>query len=141
MNWVGLMSDEVYKNGYDPVMTKDYDEVEEISPHIKNNNNNNNDSLNHQQLLLKRQDTSLDILEQTVARLGALSLNISNEINEQNQMLNKLELEVEQAETKTTGIIAKTNEFLNKIGERSQCWIIIVLVLLLAFVVLLIIYS
>merc|ERR1711957_1141892 len=60
-------------------------------------NDDDNDYMRNQQVLLKQQDEGLDILSQSVFRLGELSTNISEELGQQNKMLDSMETDLESA--------------------------------------------
>ena len=80
------------------------------------------------QKTLKRQDESLDILGTSVQRLGELSLNISREIDTQNRMLDRIEEDVDKAQSSANSLISKTKELIKKSGY------IIVFILLVIFI-------
>ena len=65
---------------------------------------------------LKKQDENLDILGSSVERLGELSLNISREIESQNDMLSRIEEDVERAQNNVDSLIGKTKELVKKSG-------------------------
>jgi syntaxin 6 len=65
---------------------------------------------------LKRQDDSLDILSSSAMRLGELSLSISNEIQQQNRMLDGLEEDVDRVQTNMDIINIATEKLIKKAG-------------------------
>lgn len=65
---------------------------------------------------LKRQDDSLDILGTSAMRLGELSLSISNEIQNQNRMLDGLEEDVDRVQTNMDMINKATEKLIKKGG-------------------------
>ena len=90
---------------------------------------------------IARQDENLDALADSVSRLGALSLTISNEITSQNKMISDLDADVETAEAKTTSLIDKTKDIIKKTGGAKEWCIILVLFAVLLLLVFLVIYT
>eukprot|EP01035_Chromulina_nebulosa_P005469 gene5469-7421_t len=90
---------------------------------------------------IARQDENLDALADSVSRLGALSLTISNEITSQNKMISDLDADVETAEAKTTNLIDKTKDIIKKTGGAKEWCIILVLFAVLLLLVFLVIYT
>ena len=93
-----------------------------------------------QQQLLQQQDQGLEMLSQSAERLGNLSMAISDELSQQNVMLDEMDQELDQAHAGLDVVTRKTKEFLEKAGATSQnCWLIATLsgvVLLLLFLIL-----
>ena len=87
------------------------------------------------------QDENLDALADSVSRLGALSLTISNEISSQNKMISDLDTDVETAEAKTTNLIDKTKDIIKKTGGFKEWCIILVLFAILLLLIFLVIYT
>ncbi len=90
---------------------------------------------------LKRQDESLDILGSSAMRLGELSLSISNEINEQNRMLDGLEEDVDRVQSNMDLINKATEKLIKKGGGIKTCGLIVVLSLILIVLIFLVIYT
>ena len=90
---------------------------------------------------IARQDENLDALADSVSRLGALSLTISNEISSQNKMISDLDADVETAEAKTTNLIDKTKDIIKKTGGFKEWGIILVLFAILLLLIFLVIYT
>ncbi len=76
------------------------------------------DDIGHYSLQQKvrNQNKNLDILSDSVKRLGDLSLNISKEIESQNVILDSLEDEVDKVQTASDILITKTNDLIKKTG-------------------------
>jgi uncharacterized protein YoxC len=55
-------------------------------------------------------------LESSIQRLGKLSLNISDELKEQNKMLDSMDSDVENAQTQADILTQKTKELIQKSG-------------------------
>lgn len=68
-------------------------------------------------LQISQQDDHLGILEQSIQRLGAMSLTISNEIKDQNRMLESMDGDVTDAQSQLDVITKKTAELINKSGS------------------------
>ena len=91
---------------------------------------------------MKMQNKNLDILGDSVSRLGALSLGISKEIDTQNRLLDSLDLEVDAAKESTDSLTLKVKEYLVKSsGGTKNCTIIVVLTIILLILVMLVIYT
>jgi syntaxin 6 len=90
---------------------------------------------------IARQDASLDALSVSVTRLGELSYNISNEISSQNKMLDDLETDIENVESKTASLIQKTKDLVKKTGGAKEWCIILVLAMIVLILMLLILYT
>lgn len=93
------------------------------------------------ELRMKEQDQSLDILGDSVSRLGDLSLNISKEIDLQNRMLTSLEIETENAHDKANILTKKTAELIKKSGGPKTFGTIICLIIVLLILIVLVIYT
>ena len=89
----------------------------------------------------QEQDKNLEILGDSVLRLGQMSLNISEEIDSQNRMLTKLEVDVETAQDNVDGLTKRTKELVNKSGGPKMFCIIVVLIVVLLILILLVIYT
>lgn len=90
---------------------------------------------------MKEQDLSLDVLSNSAARLGELSLNISKEIDLQNRMLSSLEVEVEDAHNKADSLTRRTSELVKKSGGPKWFAVIVCLILILIFLFILVLYT
>ena len=91
----------------------------------------------HQRVLQEqaKQDASLDTLHGAVKRLGDYSLAISDELDEQNAMLDALDEDVEHAQLTMDAVTKKTKELIRKSGGVGYfsvivCLLIVVMVLL-----------
>ena len=94
-----------------------------------------------QQQQLLQQDQGLEMLSQSAERLGNLSMAISDELSQQNVMLDEMDQELDQAHAGLDVVTRKTKEFLEKAGlaTSQNCWLIATLsgvVLLLLFLIL-----
>ena len=89
----------------------------------------------------QEQDKNLEILGDSVLRLGQMSLNISEEIDSQNRTLTKLEVDVETAQDNVDGLTKRTKELVNKSGGPKMFCIIVMLIVVLLILILLVIYT
>ena len=85
-------------HNYSSVPIGEHDNDEEDTNH------NGNMKLSHKQRI-KEQDSNLDMLGESVQRLGSISLTISNEIKMQNLMLDDLEQNVDGAQDKAETLL------------------------------------
>jgi syntaxin 6 len=90
---------------------------------------------------LKEQDSNLEQLGASVARLGEISLNISEEINSQNKMLSRLETDTETAEDKVSSLTEKTKDLIKKAGGKKNFCLILTLIFILMILTFLVIYT
>jgi hypothetical protein len=65
---------------------------------------------------MTQQDENLGILEMSIQRLGAMSLTISNEIKDQNRMLETMDGDVDEAQSQLDVITKKTSELIKRSG-------------------------
>eukprot|EP00934_Nitzschia_sp_Nitz4_P008324 Nitzschia sp. Nitz4//scaffold344_size17659//12296//12867//NITZ4_008812-RA/size17659-snap-gene-0.36-mRNA-1//-1//CDS//3329548615//8314//frame0 len=120
----------------------DYSQVslEDFSDDDSHSNDGGGDNMiRRQQELMKRQDEGLDHLSATVLRLGEMSMGISDELNQQNKMLESMETELDEAGEDLDMVTRKTKEFIQQAGGTKNCIIIVTLsliVLILFFVLL-----
>ncbi len=90
---------------------------------------------------MQEQDKSLEVLGDSVLRLGQMSLNISEEIDSQNRMLTSLEVDVEAAQENVDSLTKRTKELVKKSGGPKMFCIIIALIVVLLILILLVIYT
>ena len=94
-----------------------------------------------QQQMMVDQDESLDVLGTSAARLGMISMEISNELQDQNRMLDGLGRDLDNAEDQLTIVTAKTQELIKKSGGCGNFSIIVCLVLVVVILFFLIMYT
>mmetsp|Transcript_5073 Transcript_5073/g.12099 ORF Transcript_5073/g.12099 Transcript_5073/m.12099 type:complete len:131 (+) Transcript_5073:43-435(+) len=96
-------------------------------------------SIRNQQELMKKQDEGLDMLSASVARLGEHAMSISDELGQQNQMLNAMETDLDTAGEELDLVTRKTNELIRSAGGKKNCMLIasLALVALVLFFLLL----
>ncbi|GMH89582.1 hypothetical protein TL16_g11500, partial [Triparma laevis f. inornata] len=91
--------------------------------------------------MLTHQDESLDVLGQSAARLGMISLEISDELQAQNKMLDEMGEDLDQADINLEIVTRKTKELIKKSGGCKYFSIIVVLSLVVAILFFLIVYT
>ena len=89
---------------------------------------------------MKEQDDSLESLGSSVLRLGQMSLNISEELDCQNNLLNKLEVDLETANENVDRLTKTTRAMVKKAGGPKSLCLIIVLIAVLLFLIFLVVY-
>ncbi len=88
-----------------------------------------------QQMLLRKQDESLDELSGAVTRLGQVGLTIGEELQIQADLLEEMEYEVDDTQSRLKQARRKLEKVIKKSGTKGQCTIICVLTLLLIILV------
>ena len=91
--------------------------------------------------MLSQQDESLDVLGQSAARLGQISLNINEELTTQNKMIGEMGMELDDAELNLAVVTKKTQELIKKSGGCRYFSIIVCLSIVVVVLFLLIIYT
>ena len=99
------------------------------------------DHLSQQQTEMQRQDQSLNKLHGAVSRLGDMSVAISNELDEQNEMLDELDADVDKSQQAMEMITAKTKELVKQSGGCHMFLTIVMLSLVLLILVVLVLYT
>jgi len=94
-----------------------------------------------QRALMKHQDEGLEMLSSSADRLGKLSLGISEELDQQNKMLDNMEGDLDQASTNLHFVTVQTRELIKKSGGKKYCLIIVGLTLVVIVLILLILYT
>lgn len=95
----------------------------------------------NQQQLLKEQDEGLDMLSASVLRLGEMSLGISEELGQQNKMLESMETDLDEAGENLDLLTRSTKEFIRQAGGEKNCLIIAVLSLVALILFFLVLYA
>ena len=93
------------------------------------------------QLHLKRQDEGLEMLSQSAERLGKMSMTISEELGQQNQMLDEMDSDLGQASENLDMVTRKTRELIQKSGGQRTFVLIVGLILVVIILVFLILYT
>lgn len=81
------------------------------------------------------------MLSQSAERLGKMSMNISEELNNQNRMLDDMDNDLERAGESLDMITNKTKELIEKSGGKQNCMLIVCLAVTVVVLFLLIIYT
>jgi t-SNARE complex subunit (syntaxin) len=90
---------------------------------------------------MKQQDEGLDVLAQSVDRLGQMSMAISEELGQQNKMLDAMETDLDTASEELDIVTAKTKELIAKAGGSTNFCIIATLSIVVLILVFLILYT
>ena len=94
-----------------------------------------------QQVLMQMQDAGLDALSETVMRLGDMSNNISEELGQQNKMLDAMETELDDAGDQLDIVTRSTKQLIAKSGGMSTFCLIAALSIVVLVLLFLIIYT
>ena len=120
--------------GYDDDEDDDADGCSERDAFIKRH-------VRLQQMERKKQDENLDVLHDSVHRLGEISVEISNELDEQNKMLEELGDDIDRSQGAMDNIARKTKELVELSGGPGYCCMITALSAIAFILFLLIIYT
>jgi t-SNARE complex subunit (syntaxin) len=93
------------------------------------------------QLHLQKQDEGLEMLSQSAERLGKMSMTISDELGQQNKMLDEMDADLEMAGENLNMVTRKTRELIQKSGGGRTFVLIIGLILVVIILVFLILYT
>lgn len=94
-----------------------------------------------QRLQMKQQDEGLEMLSASADRLGKLSLGISEELEQQNKMLDNMEDDLDTASSNLHFVTVQTRELIKKSGGKKYFILIVGLTLVVIVLLLLIIYT
>ena len=90
---------------------------------------------------MKQQDEGLDMLSVSVTRLGEMSLGISEEMGQQNKMLDSMETDLDTATEDLDLVTRKTKEFIKASGGTKNCVVIMSLSAVALILFFLVLYS
>ena len=90
---------------------------------------------------MKKQEEGLDFLSQSAERLGQMSMEISDELGHQNQILDSMETDLDGAAEELDLVTAKTREFINLSGGTRNCVVILSLTIVALILLFLVIYA
>ena len=131
-----------------PTKPKDYREISlnEFSDDDSSDDDDhraNDPSLTRQrqQELLKEQDLGLEMLGQSAERLGQLSMQISDEIHQQNNILEEMDTSLTEANDNLDLVTKKTKELVDQAGGTKNCLIIASLSVVIVILIMLILYT
>jgi t-SNARE complex subunit (syntaxin) len=93
------------------------------------------------QSLLQQQDAGLEMIEQHVEQLGRLSLQIHEELQGQNELLDEMDDDLEQATVQLDAVTRATQEFIRLSGGTKNCLVIASLTGIVIVLLLLILYT
>ena len=95
----------------------------------------------NQQTLLKQQDEGLDMLSASVLRLGQMSMGISEELGQQNKMLESMETDLDEAGEHLDLVTRSTKAFIQQAGGEKNCIVILVLTIVALILFFLVLYA
>ena len=90
---------------------------------------------------MKEQDQGLDMLSSAVTRLGELSMGIHDELGQQNQMLESMETDLDTAGEELDIVTQKTKQFIDQVGGKSNCVLILSLAAIALVLFFLLLYT
>mmetsp|Transcript_54027 Transcript_54027/g.80231 ORF Transcript_54027/g.80231 Transcript_54027/m.80231 type:complete len:132 (+) Transcript_54027:79-474(+) len=89
---------------------------------------------------LKEQDEGLEMLSQSAQRLGELSLNIHEELGQQNIMLDEMEQDLDKTSNNLDAVTNRTKELIKRSGGKKYFLIIVALTLVAIVLFFLVVY-
>ena len=95
----------------------------------------------NQRQQLKKQDEGLDMLSKSADRLGQLSMNIHEELGQQNKLLDDMEEDLDRTTVQLGFVTRKTRELILKSGGKKNFLLVAGLSLVVVILVFLIIYT
>ena len=98
-------------------------------------------SINRQQQLMQQQDQGLEMLSQSAVRLGQLSNAISDDLEQQNKMLDEIDDDMDAAVENLDFVTRKTKEFIELSGGQKNCVVIVTLAAICILLLFLILYG
>jgi len=107
----------------------------------KSNRNEADEYIKNQQVLMKMQDAGLDALSESVMRLGEMSNNISEELGQQNQMLEAMETDLDNAGEELDIVTRSTKQLIAQSGGKSTFCLIVTLSIVVLILLFLLIYA
>ena len=90
---------------------------------------------------MRKQDEGLDMLSASVARLGEMSMGISDELGQQNKMLEAMETDLDEAGEDLDMITRRTKQFIKEAGGTKNCLVISVLSVVALILFFLVLYT
>lgn len=124
------------KGNYGPLSLHDYSDDDS-----DDGNDFVSDQIRNQRQQLKQQDEGLDMLSKSADRLGALSLGISEELGQQNKMLDEMETDLDKTTQRLYFVTQKTKEMIKRSGGKQNFLIIVALIVVAFILILLILYT
>ena len=90
---------------------------------------------------MKMQDAGLDALSESVMRLGEMSNNISEELGQQNKMLESMETDLDTAGEELDIVTRSTKQLIAQSGGKQTFCLIVTLSIVVLILLFLIIYA
>lgn len=91
--------------------------------------------------MIQQQDQSLDMLGSSVLRLGEMSMNIHDELKDQNKMLDEMDGDLDKATSNLEIVTKKTQDLIKKSGGCMNFFVIVGLSVVVLVLFFLIIYT
>uniref|UniRef100_A0A7S4A8R5 t-SNARE coiled-coil homology domain-containing protein n=1 Tax=Pseudo-nitzschia australis TaxID=44445 RepID=A0A7S4A8R5_9STRA len=142
------------KKEYAQIRLNDFSDDDSDDDRNRNYNNNYNDEssvddndndageyIRNQQIMMQQQDAGLDLLSQSVIRLGEMSTNISEELGQQNKMLESMETDLDEAGDELDIVTRSTKELIARSGGMSTFCLIAILSIVVLILLFLVIYT
>ncbi|OWZ17334.1 Syntaxin 6 [Phytophthora megakarya] len=98
------------------------------------------DETQRQQQIMQEQDKSLAGLETDITRLHGVTVEISNEVKQQNKMLDDLNDDMEEAQERMNFVMGRLSKLL-KTKDKCQLGLILFLVAVLVVMIFLVVYT
>jgi len=105
------------------------------------NDNEAGEYIRNQHVLMKMQDAGLDALSESVLRLGEMSSGISEELGQQNKMLESMETELDNAGEELDIVTRSTKQLIAKSGGKSTFCLILALTITVVILLFFLIYG
>lgn len=94
-----------------------------------------------QALLIREQDTHLDEMSESLAKIGGMGIAIHDELGSQDKLINDLQSDVEATNSRLETVQRKMAAVMKRAGIKGQIMLIVFLVVLLIILVALVVYS
>lgn len=129
------------KKDYSHLSLDDFSDDDSDDGGRNNSSNETADYIRNQQVLMQMQDAGLDALSESVMRLGDMSTNISEELGQQNKMLEAMETDLDEAGEQMDIVTRSTKQLIAKSGGMSTFCLIATLSIVVMVLLFLIIYG
>ncbi|XP_065828933.1 syntaxin-6-like [Oscarella lobularis] len=103
----------------------------------RNNQDFIEDQFQQQQTVMKEQDEQLELVGQSVGVLKQMGEQIGNELDDQAVMLDDLDQDLDNTQSKLTGVRKTVDRVIKMADDKKQCCIIITLIVVVLIIVIL----
>lgn len=104
---------------------------------VESNQRYINDVHNQQQMLIGQQDNQLEHVHRSVGVLKSMGSQIGNELEEQAIILDELNHEVEQTDSKLQTVLVRVEKMLRLADDRKQTYVLVALIFMMIIVIIL----